>query len=52
MPDEAEVREVFLRTGSVGKVARHYDVPRYTAQAWVDRLRRMGQLEDRKPLSS
>ncbi|GAA3723976.1 hypothetical protein [Streptomyces tremellae] len=52
MPDEAEVREVFLRTGSVGKVARHYDVPRYTAQAWVDRLRRMGHLEDRKPLSS
>nr|BFD88262.1 hypothetical protein StreXyl84_76630 [Streptomyces sp. Xyl84] len=48
MPDPDEVREVFLRLRSVGKVAQHYDVPRYTAQAWVDRLRRMGHLEEAK----
>ncbi|MEV0041150.1 hypothetical protein [Streptomyces sp. NPDC050804] len=46
MPDADEVKGVFLETGSVGKVARHYGVPRYTAQSWVDRLRRMGHLEE------
>ncbi|MFE6229387.1 hypothetical protein [Microtetraspora glauca] len=49
MPDADEVRTVFLKSRSVGKVAQHYSVPRYTAQAWVDRLRRMGLLEDGKP---
>lgn len=46
MPDAEEVSEIFRRTQSVGKLAQHYDVPRYTAQAWVDRLRRTGQLGD------
>lgn len=45
MPDAEDVKEVFLRTGSVGKLALHYAVPRYTAQAWVDRLRRAGSLQ-------
>lgn len=45
MPDAEDVKEVFLRTGSVGKLAQHYAVPRYTAQAWVDRLRRAGSLQ-------
>jgi len=45
MPDLEEVREVIERTRSVGKLAQHFNVPRYTAQAWVDRLRRHGQLD-------
>lgn len=45
MPDAEEVKKVFLDTKSVGKLAQHYDVPRYTAQAWVDRLRRQGALK-------
>ncbi|MGW3078264.1 MULTISPECIES: hypothetical protein [unclassified Kitasatospora] len=49
MPDADEVKAVFLKTGSVGKVAHHYGVPRYTAQSWVDRLRRLGHLEESKP---
>ncbi|MGW0312776.1 hypothetical protein [Streptomyces flavidovirens] len=48
MPDADEVKAVFLKLRSVGKVAQHYDVPRYTAQAWVDRLRRLGHLEEAK----
>ena len=45
MPDAELVAAELRRTGSVGQLARHFDVPRYTAQAWVDRLRRNGQLE-------
>jgi hypothetical protein len=45
MPPAEDVKAVFLETESVGKLASHFDVPRYTAQAWVDRLRRRGQLE-------
>ncbi|WP_433496704.1 hypothetical protein ACQP1K_17055 [Sphaerimonospora sp. CA-214678] len=44
MPAVDDVKAVFLKTGSVGQVAKHFDVPRYTAQAWVDRLRREGVL--------
>jgi hypothetical protein len=46
MPDASEVAEVIQKTGSVGKLAQHFDVPRYTAQAWVNRLRKTGQLDD------
>lgn len=49
MPDPDEVTRAWHELESVGKLARHYDVPRYTAQAWVDRLRRKGML---KPASS
>ncbi len=45
MPDPELVAAELRRTGSVGQLARHFDVPRYTAQAWVDRLRRNGVLE-------
>ncbi|MFI6130813.1 hypothetical protein [Micromonospora sp. NPDC051141] len=45
MPQADLVAGEFRRTGSVGKLAEHFDVPRYTAQAWVDRLRRSGVLE-------
>ncbi|HEV2640006.1 MAG TPA: hypothetical protein VGX23_33035 [Actinocrinis sp.] len=40
----ADVKSVFEQTHSVGELARHFKVPRYTAQAWVDRLRRSGDL--------
>ena len=36
--------EVFGQVGGVTAVARHYGVPRYTAQSWVRRLRNEGQL--------
>lgn len=49
MPDVDEVKAVMERTHSVGKVARHFDVPRYTAQAWIDRLRRTGQFDVESP---
>jgi hypothetical protein len=45
MPDPELVAAELRRTGSVGQLARHFDVPRYTAQAWVDRLRRNGLLD-------
>ena len=46
MPDQDEVTAVMQQVRSVGKLAAHYDVPRYTAQAWVDRLRKAGHLGD------
>ena len=36
--------EVFQELGGVTAVARHYGVPRHTAQSWVRRLRNEGQL--------
>ncbi|MFE9575120.1 helix-turn-helix domain-containing protein [Nocardia sp. NPDC006044] len=51
MPDAGKVKSEFLKTGSVGQLAKHFGVPRYTAQAWVGRLRRAGVLApvSRKP---
>jgi hypothetical protein len=40
MPDD--LLAVYEQTGSVGAVAAHFDVPRHTAQGWIDRLRRAG----------
>ena len=40
MPEAAELRSVFEDIGSVTGVAAHYNVPRYTAQGWISRLRR------------
>jgi hypothetical protein len=51
MPDAADVKAVFHRNDSVGEVARHFSVPRYTAQAWIDRLRRIGDLQQTKPIA-
>ena len=36
--------DVFGELGGVTAVARHYGVPRYTAQSWIRRLRNEGQL--------
>jgi hypothetical protein len=38
--------EVFGQLGGVTAVAKHYDVPRYTAQSWIRRLRNEGLLAD------
>ncbi len=40
----ADLVDVYGRLGGVTAVARHYQVPRYTAQSWVRRLRNEGQL--------
>ncbi|WP_432832693.1 hypothetical protein [Dactylosporangium sp. CA-092794] len=37
MPDD--LAEVYEQTQSVSAVAQHYDVPRHTAQGWMNRLR-------------
>ncbi len=36
--------QVFEELGGVTAVARHYQVPRYTAQSWIRRLRNEGRL--------
>jgi hypothetical protein len=38
MPDD--LLKVYEQTNSVTAVASHYNVPRHTAQGWIDRLRR------------
>jgi hypothetical protein len=38
MPDD--LAATFASVGSISAVARHYGVPRHTAQGWVARLRR------------
>jgi hypothetical protein len=40
MPDDLPT--VYAESGSVTVVARHYGVPRHTAQGWVGRLRSQG----------
>jgi hypothetical protein len=40
MPDD--LADVYAQTQSVTAVARHYDVPRHTAQGWMNRLRARG----------
>jgi hypothetical protein len=40
MPDD--LADVYAQTNSVTAVARHYDVPRHTAQGWMNRLRARG----------
>ena len=40
----ADLVDVFGELGGVTAVARHYGVPRYTAQSWIRRLRNEGQL--------
>lgn len=41
MPDPNKLREDLSRIGSVTGLAKHYDVPRHTAQGWVGRLKKM-----------
>lgn len=38
MPDDLE--RTYAALGSITAVAEHYDVPRHTAQGWMNRLRR------------
>ncbi|MFS8478165.1 MAG: hypothetical protein FWJ93_04195 [Micromonosporaceae bacterium] len=45
MPED--IVAVFRRTGSVTATARHYGVPRHTAQGWVGRLRKQQLLPER-----
>ena len=40
MPPEAELLATFDRIGTVTGLAKHYGVPRHTAQGWIGRLRK------------
>jgi hypothetical protein len=42
MPDTAEVLAVYERIGTVTGMAKHFDVPRHTAQGWMARIRKQG----------
>jgi hypothetical protein len=44
MPDD--LAEVYAERGTVVGVAKHYGVPRHTAQGWVGRLRASGAASD------
>lgn len=41
MPDADEVRAAYEKIGTVTGLARHYGVPRHTAQGWMSRLRKL-----------
>jgi hypothetical protein len=41
IPDD--LAQTFTRLGSVTQLAAHYQVPRHTAQGWINRLRREAQ---------
>lgn len=41
MPDIGELRATYERLGTVTAVAKHYCVPRHTAQGWMGRLRKL-----------
>lgn len=41
MPEASELVAVHQRVGTVTGVAKHYDVPRHTAQGWMTRLRKL-----------
>lgn len=40
MPDRAELLGVYEQLGGVTALARHYGVPRHTAQGWMSRARK------------
>lgn len=42
MPDTAEVLTVYERIGTVTGMAKHFGVPRHTAQGWMARIRKQG----------
>ncbi|HKS98100.1 MAG TPA: hypothetical protein VJT31_01100, partial [Rugosimonospora sp.] len=42
MPDD--ILEVYRQAGGATALARHYEVPRHTAQGWLRRLRTQGDL--------
>ena len=43
MPDVDELRAMYENLGTVTAVAKHYGVPRHTAQGWMGRLRKLDQ---------
>ncbi|MEU1550757.1 hypothetical protein [Nocardia sp. NPDC005745] len=43
MPDADELRSQYQQLGTVTALARHYGVPRHTAQGWMGRLRKLDQ---------
>jgi hypothetical protein len=42
MPDAEQLQAVYEHAGTVTGVAKHYGVPRHTAQGWMARLRKLG----------
>ncbi|WUA09368.1 hypothetical protein OG225_06670 [Nocardia sp. NBC_01377] len=46
MPDVSELRAAYENLGTVTAVAKHYGVPRHTAQGWMGRLRKLDQPVD------
>lgn len=46
MPDADELRSSYQRLGTVTAVAKHYGVPRHTAQGWIGRLRKLDHPAD------
>ncbi|WP_131817321.1 hypothetical protein [Nocardia salmonicida] len=45
MPDVDELRSLYEDLGTVTALAKHYGVPRHTAQGWMGRLRKQAQLK-------
>lgn len=43
MPDTTELKATYDRIGTITGVAKHYGVPRHTAQGWVARLRKIAE---------
>lgn len=41
MPDADELQAAYERIGTVTGIAKHYGVPRHTAQGWMSRLRKL-----------
>lgn len=46
MPPSAELKAVHMEKGTITAVAKHYGVPRHTAQGWMIRMRKMGHVEN------
>ncbi|WP_216918032.1 hypothetical protein [Nocardia noduli] len=49
MPDADELSELYEQLGTVTAVAKHYGVPRHSAQGWMGRLRKLQQQSETTP---
>lgn len=49
MPEVSELLATYRQVGTVTGVAKHYGVPRHTAQGWMGRLRKLDQQQDSTP---
>jgi hypothetical protein len=47
MPDQDEVVAAWQQTRSASALAKHFEVPRHTANGWLRRLRSLGVIESR-----